>query len=44
MSKTAGIADSRLLRAMIVALISATVVYVAIEVYPPTPQVDEYYY
>ncbi|AXT40695.1 cytochrome B [Alteromonas sp. BL110] len=43
-SKTAGIADSRLLRALIVALVAATVVYVAIEVYPPAPQVNEYYY
>ena len=43
-SKTAGIADSRLLRALIVALIAAAFVYVAIEVYPPEPQVDEYYY
>lgn len=42
--KTAGISNSRLLRALIVALITAVVVYVAIEVYPPAPQVDEYYY
>ncbi|WP_179985169.1 cytochrome b/b6 domain-containing protein [Alteromonas macleodii] len=42
--KTAGIADSRLLRALIVALIAAAFVYVAIEVYPPEPQVNEFYY
>ena len=30
--------------AQIVALIAAAAVYVAIEVYPPAPQVDEYYY
>ena len=43
-SKTAGIADSRLLRALVVAIIAAAFVYVAIEVYPPEPQVNEYYY
>lgn len=43
-SKTAGIAHSRLLRAIIVAVIAALAVYLAIEVYPPAPQVDEYYY
>ncbi len=43
-SATAGITDSRILRALIVALIAAAAVYVAIEVYPPAPQADEYYY
>ena len=43
-SKTVGIAHSRLLRAIIVAVIAALAVYLAIEVYPPAPQVDEYYY
>ncbi|WP_334039346.1 cytochrome b/b6 domain-containing protein [Alteromonas macleodii] len=43
-SATAGITDSRILRAFVVALIAAAAVYVAIEVYPPAPQADEYYY
>ena len=43
-TNTVGITDSRIFRALIVALIAAAAVYVAIEVYPPAPQVDEYYY
>ncbi len=43
-SKTAGISDSRLVIALLVALLAAAIVYVAIDVFPPTPEVDEYYY
>ncbi|WP_394220833.1 cytochrome b/b6 domain-containing protein [Alteromonas gracilis] len=43
-SKSVGISDSRILRAVLVALVAAVLVYVAIEIYPPAPQVDEYYY
>jgi len=40
----AGIAHSMLFKAVVVAIIAAVIVYVAIEVYPPAPEVDEYYY
>jgi len=43
-STTVGIPGSRIIRAILVALVAAFIVYVAIEVYPPTPQADEYYY
>ncbi len=43
-SKTAGISDSRLVIALLVALLAGAIVYVAIDVFPPTPEVDEYYY
>lgn len=43
-SKTVGITDSRLISALVVALLAAAIVYVAIEVYPPTPEIEEYYY
>ena len=43
-SKTVGIAGSRLISALVVALLAAAIVYVAIEVYPPTPEIEEYYY
>ena len=39
-----GIKHSKLIRALIVALVAALVVYLAIEVYPPAPQVDDFYY
>lgn len=43
-SKTVGITGSRLISALVVALLAAAIVYVAIEVYPPTPEIEEYYY
>jgi hypothetical protein len=30
--------------ALVVAIVAAAIVYVAIEVYPPTPGAGEYYY
>ena len=43
-SKAVGIAGSRLVRALVIALLAAAIVYVAVEVYPPAPEVEEYYY
>lgn len=40
----AGIFHSRVRLALIVAIIAALIVYVAVEVYPPSPDAGEYYY
>lgn len=39
-----GIFHSRMRLALVVAIVAAAIVYVAIEVYPPTPGAGEYYY
>jgi len=44
LSKTTGIAHSRVVRAIFVALLAAAMVYIAVEVYPPAPQADDFYY
>ena len=39
-----GIASSLLLRALIIAIVAAGIVYVAIEIVPPSPDIGEVYY
>lgn len=43
-SASAGITHSRILRAIVVALISAALIYLAVEVLPPVPDVSDMYY